>query len=99
MLQIKLHSVSRLTILSAIKPATFHPASDLIMKVSLFGYVIYSPADIQLPAVCISRRIRQPNKPTLPIMMLERWNLSRLMEEDGEHNGVGFVEMSIIFAM
>ena len=59
-------------IVAAIRRTRFHIVIIIIIQISLFSYVIYISAD---GSVHDPKNKQQPNKLTLSIMMLERWNL------------------------
>ncbi len=60
-------------ILYANKQARFYFSATIITKVSLFGYIIFSSVDTHDWFV--------PNKLSLTIMSLERWNFTCVMAE------------------
>ena len=60
----------------------FQLASHIMTEVRLFSYVIYSSTDAHWwHCVSAGEWITQPNRLTLLIMVLKRWNLARMIAE------------------
>ena len=82
-------------LVSAIKQATCHLSSSIIGRVSLFGYVIYSSACTQCQQ-CEPARVNNIAKQASNASARDMELGSLDGKQDGELNGVRFVEISKI---